>query len=347
MATKGYAAVAQQCADIIEDARKGVFKSVYLLMGEEPYYPDLVCKAIMEYALQEWERDFNETVFYGADADAEKVITAARRFPMMAERQVVVVKEAQAMKELEQLAIYCENPLPETVFVICLHGAKADKRRALYKNALKYGVVVESPLLKDYELPGWISSYYRSLSLDIDPEAASLLAEAAGTDLSRIAAETEKLLKNLPVGTKTVSAADIERNVGISREFSVFELTRQLSMKNAPAALRTTFFIGSAPRFVLAMSVGALFTHFQRILRYEALLEKDRHPSQEDKARVLGVSPFFFREYDAAVANYPMRKCMAVISLLAEYDYRSKGGDGGEATQGELLTELVTKILNI
>ena len=347
MAAKGYAALAQQCADIIEDARRGVFKSVYLLMGEEPYYPDLVCKAIMEYALQEWERDFNETVFYGADADAEKVITAARRFPMMAERQVVVVKEAQAMKELEQLALYCENPLPETVFIICLHGAKADKRRALYKNALKYGIVVESPLLRDYELPGWISEYYRSLSLEIDPEAAGLLAEAAGTDLSRIAAETEKLLKNLPVGTKSVSAADIERNVGISREFSVFELTRQLSMKNASKALRTAFFIGSAPRFMLAMSVGALFTHFQRILRYEALLGKDPHPSQEDKIRVLGVSPFFFREYDAAVANYPLRKCMAVISLLAEYDYRSKGGDGGEATQGELLTELVSKILNI
>ena len=347
MASKGYIAIAQQCNDIIEDARKGVFKNVYLLMGAEPFYPDLVCKAIMQYALNDWERDFNETVCYGADVDAEKVITAARRFPMMAERQLVVVKEAQAMKSIEDLAIYCNNPLPETVLVICLHAATVDKRRSLYKSVQKVGVVVESPLLKDYELPDWISSYYRSIHLDIDPEAAGLLAEAAGTDLSRIAAETEKLLKNLPEGTSVVTAADIERNVGISREFSVFELTRQLSMKDGPKALRTAYFIGSAPRFVMAMSLGALFTHFQRILRYEALLARDRNPSQQDKIAVLGVSPFFFREYDTAVRNYPLGKCMAVISLLTEYDYRSKGGEGGEASQGELLTELVSKIINI
>ena len=347
MAAKGYAALAQQCRDIIEDARKGVFKNVYLLMGDEPFYPDLVCKAIMENALNDWERDFNETVCYGADVDADKVITAARRFPMMAERQIVVVKEAQAMKTLEDLALYCNSPLPETVLVICLHRATVDKRRSLYKSVQKCGVVVESPLLRDFEIPGWISEYYRSLSLQIEPEAAALLAEAAGTDLGRIAAETEKLLKNLPEGTSVVTASDIERNVGISREFSVFELTRQLSFKDGAKALRTAYFIGNAPRYMLVMSLGALFTHFQRILRYEALLAKDGNPAQQDKIAVLGVSPFFIREYDAAVRNYPLAKCMAVISLLAEYDYKSKGGEGGEASQGELLTELVSKIINI
>ena len=251
------------------------------------------------------------------------------------------------MKSIETLALYCDNPLPETVLVICLHAASVDRRKSLYKSVQRCGVVVDSPLLRDYEIPEWIGSYYKSRNLSIEPEAASLLAEAAGTDLSRIAAETEKLLKNLPVGTANVTASDIERNVGISREFSVFELTRQLSLRDAPKALRTAHYIGSAPRFVMTMTLGALFTHFQRILRYEALLSRDRNPSAQEKSRALGVNPYFFREYDSAVSYYPLQKCLKVISLLTEYDYRGKGGDSGEATGADLLMELVTKILNL
>ena len=314
-------------------------------MGEEPYYPDLVCEAIIQHCLQDWEKDFNETICYGGEVDADTVITAARRFPMMADRQLVVVKEAQQMKTLEDLALYCQNPLDSTVLVILLHGASADKRRALYKSVLKTGVIVESNALRDYELPQWIQSYYEGRGLNIHPEAALLLAESAGTDLGKIAVETEKLLKNLPEGTRDIQVADVEKNVGVSRQFSVFELTRCLSYRENAKALKIAAHMGEAPRFALPMAVAPLFTHFYRILKYHALLEKGR-PAPADTARILGVNPYFLKEYDAAVRNYPLQCCRAVISLLCDYDYKGKGGDAGEATPAELLIELITKILN-
>ncbi len=347
MAKKGYIETARQCSALVEDARRGAFKSVYLLMGEEPYYPEMVCSAIMENVLQEWERDFNETVCYGPDTDPDTVITAARRFPMMAERQLVVVKEAQAMKGVEELAVYCEKPLDSTILVLLFRGASADKRRALYKSVLKNGVVVESLPLREYEITGWINGYYASRGIEIDPDAAALLGESAGTDLGTISVETEKLLKNLPQGVKKVTAQDIEKNVGISRQFSIFELTRELSSRNAAACVRIASRLGASPRFFLPPAVSALFMHFYRILKYEALLMQDANPSQEAKASVLGVSPYFFREYEMAVRNYPLPRCISAISLLSEYDFKGKGGDAGEATPSDLLVELVVKLLNI
>ena len=316
-------------------------------MGEEPYYPDLVCNAIVDNCLQDWEKDFNETICYGADVDADAVATAAMRYPMMADRQLVVVREAQAMKDIEALEPYCSRPLESTVLVLCMHGASLDKRKALYKTILKKGVVVDSPALRDYEVPRWIPEYYAGRGLQIDPEAAALLAEFAGTDLSRIAVETDKMVKNLPEGVTTVTVKDVETNVGISREFSIFELTRQLSYRNAAAALRTAAFIGAGAKFALPMATSALFTHFNRILRYEAVLQKNPNPPQDLKIKALGVAPFFFKEYDAAVRNYPLPKCMTAVSLLNEYDFKGKGGDAGEATPAELLMELTTKLLNV
>ena len=316
-------------------------------MGEEPYYPDLVCNAIIENCLQEWEKDFNETICYGADVDADKVTTAALRFPMMAERQLVVVKEAQVMKDIEQLEPYCKNPLDSTVLVLCLHGASLDKRKSLYKTILKTGVVLESLALRDYEVPRWIPDYYAGRGLEIEPEAAALLAEFAGTDLARIVVETDKMVKNLPEGAKRITVKDVETNVGISREFSAFELTKQLSYRNAPAALRTAAYIGQGAKFALPQATAALFTHFSRILKYEALLQKNPQPPQEQKIKALSVAPYFFAEYDAAVRNYPLPRCMSAISLLNEYDFKAKGGDAGEATPAELLLELTTKLLNV
>ncbi len=346
MAQKSYIETDRQVRGIIEDAKAGVFKPVYLLMGEEPYYPDLVCSAILEHCLQDWEKDFNETVCYGADVDADTVITAARRFPMMAERQLVVVKEAQAMKTLEDLSIYCQEPLDSTVLVILMHGASADKRRALYKSVLKTGTIVESLPLRDYEVAQWIESYYQGRGLRIDPDAARLLSESAGTNLGKIAVETEKLLKNLPEGTVQIHVEDIEKNVGLSRQFSIFELTKCLSYRDAAGAVKVAVHIGSAPKFFLPVAVSALYTHFNRILKYEALLLKGPADNAA-KARVLGVNPFFFKEYDAAVRSYPLQRCSRVMGLLAEYDFKGKGGETGEADAGALLLELVTKILNI
>ena len=344
---KGFAEIDSLCREIVSDARQGVFKPVYLLMGDEPYYVDMVCDAILEHCLDESEKDFNQTVCYGADVDADAVITAARRYPMFAERQLVVVKEAQMMKTLEELAVYCQKPLESTVLVISMHGSSADKRKSLYKTVSKMGVVVDSQALRDYEMPKWISMFYQSKGLRIAPDAAALLAEHAGTDLNKIAIETEKMMKNLPEGTVEVSASDIEKNVGISRQFSIFELTKELSLKNAPKALRIASYIGSSAKFAMPAAVSALYTHFYRILKYGALLMKNPRPANDQKAKILAVNPYFFSEYDTAVRNYPLKKCMAVIALLKEYDYKGKGGDVGEATAAELMVELTAKILNI
>ena len=344
---KGFVETDTLCRQIVQDVRNGVFSPVYLLMGDEPYYVDMVCDAVLEHCLDESERDFNQTVCYGADVDADAVITTARRYPMFAERQLVVVKEAQMMKSLEELAIYCQNPLDSTVLVIAMHGASADKRKSLYKTVSKMGVVVDSQTLRDFEMPKWISMFYRTKGLNIAPDAAALLAEHAGTDMNKIAIETEKMLKNLPEGVTEVSAADIEKNVGISRQFSIFELTKELSMKNSAKALRIAAYLGSSAKFAMPMAVSALFTHFYRILKYGALLMKTNRPTGEQKSKVLGVNPYFFSEYDTAVRNYPLPKCMTVISLLKEYDYKGKGGESGEATPAELMVELTARILNV
>ena len=344
---KGYKQTDSQCRELVQEASNGIFKPVYLLMGEEPFYVDMVCNAVIKYALEDDERDFNELICYGADVDADTVISNARRYPMFAQRQLVVIKEAQMMDSLEELALYCENPLDSTVLVIAMHGAKADKRRALYKSVSKIGVVVESEALRDYEVSDWIVSYYDSIGLSIHPAASSILAEHAGADLNKIAVETQKMLKNLPEGQTNISVEDIEKNVGISRQFSIFELTKELSAKNAQKSIRIAQGIGSAAKFFMPPAIGALYTHFYRILKYEALLMSNPNPPQALKIKVLGVNPYFIREYDLAVRNYPMKKCMAVISLLKEYDYKGKGGDVGEATPSELMVELITRILNV
>lgn len=335
-----------QCRQIINDVKNGNFVPVYLLMGTEPYYPDLVCDEIIKYALTDSERDFNQTVFYGLDTDAGTVASECRSYPVMAERRLVVLKEAQSMKTLEDLATYASDPMESTVLVILMHGASADKRRALYKNVQKKGVVLVSDALRDYEMPQWITSFYKSRGLDIEPAAAALLAEYAGTDMSRIMLETEKMQKNLPEGTVRVNAADIEKNVGISRQFSIFELTKALSYMKAEKALKIAAYIGNGPKFMLLLATAPLYTHFYRILKYEAALLKNPVMSKADRAKLLGVNPYFMEEYDVAARNYPIRRCMKVISLLEEYDFKGKGGGSGEASQGDLLIELVSKILN-
>ena len=344
---KGFQDTDSLCRQIVKEAREGIFKPVYLLMGDEPYYVDMVCDAILEHCLDESEKDFNQTVCYGADVTADAVITAARRYPMFADRQLVVLKEAQMMKDLDDLAIYCQNPLESTVLVIAMHGASADKRKSLYKTVSKMGVVVDSPVLKDYEVARWIGMYYQSQGLSIAPDAAALLAEYAGTDLGKIAIETTKMLKNLPEGTTGITASDIEKNIGISRQFSIFELTKELSFKNSAKALRIAAYIGSAAKFAMPMAVSALYIHFYRILKYGALLMSNPGAGNDQKVKVLGVNPYFISEYDTAVRNYPVKKAMAAVALLKEYDYKGKGGDVGEATGAQLMVELTAKLLTL
>ena len=336
------------CGQLIEDARKGVFKPVYLLMGDEPYYPDLVCSAIIDNCVEESFKDFNEYVFYGADTDADTVVSAARQYPMMSDRILVVVKEAQLMKDIEPLQYYCQQPLDSTVLVVLMHKGRADSRKAFYKSVQKCGgAIVDSPSLKDYAIADWIVKYFRSRSLTITPDAAALMGESTGTELGTIVVETDKLVKNLPEGVDMVTVQDIEKNVGISKQFSVFELNRELAARNAAKAVRIATYVGSAARFAMPMAVSVIFSQFYKVLRYGALLQRNPRPSAEEKAQVLsGVNPYFYRDYDVAVRNYPLPRCMKVISILSEYDYKGKGGDGGDMDAGTLLVEMVTKILN-
>ena len=341
-----YVDTAALCEKIIREAGAGVFSPVYLLMGEEPYYPDKACEAIIDAALAPEERDFNQTIFYGLDTDAGTVASEARCYPMMAERRLVVVKEAQSMKTLEDLATYCEDPLDSTVLVILMRGAKADKRKALYKNVSKVGIVLESQPLRDYEMGRWISDYYASRGLQIDPDAAALLAESAGTDLGKIALETDKMLKNLPEGATKVTAEDVENNIGISRQFNIFELTKALSARNAQSALYIAARLGSEAKFALPMATAAIFGHFYRLLTLEARMAK-APVSPQEKAAILGVNPYFLREYDVALANYPLPRLMRVLAAIEEYDYKGKGGAGQDTDDKELLLELTSKILAV
>ena len=343
---------AAQCRQICEDAAKGIFAPVYLLMGEEPYYPDKACDAIMTHALQDDERDFNQAVYYGPDVtNIDEVFTAVCTYPFMSARRLVVLKEAQNMamadSKLDQLAKYCLDPSEGTVLVVLMRGKSADRRRSFYKAVSKKGVVLESPAVRDYQIAGWISEYYRERGLSISPDAAALLGEYAGTDLELIAAETDKMLRNLGEGCRSVTASDVERNVGINRQFNIFELTKALSKGDVSQSLRIAYHLGNSARFALPAATGPLFTHFYRILRYGLLFEGGAWPSPEEKAKALaGVNPYFYKEYDTARGNYPVRRCLAVLGYIEEYDYKGKGGDGEATSQADLLIELVTKILN-
>ena len=345
---------AARFAAIKADIEAGNIKPFYLLFGKEHYYIDELCAAIMAKALPEAERDFGQSVFFGADVTAAQVVGTARQFPMMVSRQVVVVKEAQMMSRIEDIGVYFEGMMPTTVLVICYktpndptkNSKNIDKRKSFYKNACKAGEVFESEQLPDYKMPQWIEGCFRSRGLQIAPDAAALLAEYAGVDIAKIVLEVDKLLKLLPEGSRSVTAADIEKNVGMSRDYSVFELTKALSLRDAAKAYRIVSYFGQNDRrFPIQMTMAALASHFLKIHRYNALLAAG--VSRQDILRQLGINPYFGAEYDTAVRHYPLKKCMKAISILKEYDVRAKSGARGAATDGELLSELVSKIVTL
>jgi len=346
MAKLSYLETAATCSRIIGQAKAGTFSPVYLLMGEEPYYTEKALQAIVDNCIPEDLRDFNQSILYAMDTDANSVASEARLYPMMAERRLVVLKDAQMLRSLDDLALYCQDPMETTVLVLLFRGASLDKRKGLYKTIAKCGVVLESAPVKDYEMSEWISSYYKERGLSIDPEAAALFAEFAGADLSKIALETDKMLKNLPPGTASISSKDIESNIGISKSYSIFELTKELSYRNRPKALRIAAHISQTAKFALPAATAAMFIHFYRILRYGLLLQKNPRASFGERASIIGSNTYFHKEYDAAVSAYPPQRAMKAISYLEEYDRKGKSTEGGEASASELFMELVVKLLN-
>ena len=329
----------------------GKYAPVYLLMGEEGYFIDRVCDRIADTALSEAERAFGQIVVYGKDTDEGTIINYARQMPMLGRWQVVLVKEAQALRKPEQLSLYTAAMSPSTILVICYKGKTLDKRTQLYKHIAQKGEVLESVRPRDYEITAWLGDFIRSRGCTIDTKALGMLTDHLGTDIAKISNELDKLLTYLPEGTTRTTAQDIENNIGISKDFNNFELTRAISEKNmSRAMLIADHFCHNPKDNPLTVTISALFTHFQRIFiinykRWEAKHKNTQMPSDAELSALLKLpNPFFLTEYKQAASLYPNRKVFNILGLLREYDMRSKGIGGDSSDDGELLRELLLKI---
>lgn len=322
------------------------FRPLYILSGEEPFYTEKLCNLIIENALEPDERDFNYSLFYGADTDVSQIILTCERYPMMAQRTLVVVKEAQSLKKIEELEKYLDHLSESTVLVLLLNGKQLDARTRFYKKAGSVGVIFDSPKISEDQMPGWITSYFRTIGLQIDPDASLLLAEYAGNDLRKISLEAEKLTRSLPVDGKVVTTEVVERNVGISKEFSINAFTKAIATMNRVEAFRIAYYFGESPKmYPLPKTLGFLFYFFSKVEMIRAEMAFSRC-DVESAARKRGFSSFFYADIRRCASVYDLRRVMRVIAYIRECDLKSKSNLGGMADEGELLTDLLGKIFN-
>lgn len=328
---------------LIADLKKRSFKPIYFLYGEEPYYIDLVTDFICSNVLTEAEQSFNQSILYGKDSDVAQVINAAKRFPMMASHQVIVLKEAQELKDFEKLIHYVEHPLASTLLVINYKYKKPDNRKKVFKALNKNGVSFESKKLYDNKVPGWITDYASKRKYKIEPKAAALMGEFLGSDLSRIANEIDKLIIAIGKGSTTITPDDVEKNIGISKDFNQFELQNALGKRDVLRANRIIrHFAANERKYPLPMTTGFLYSYFSKLL----LIHYAKDRSEGGVASLLKVHPFFAKDYLAAARRYKAGSLVNIISLLRTYDMRSKGFEGNTIPDGELMKELVFKILH-
>ncbi|MDD7887659.1 DNA polymerase III subunit delta [Flavivirga sp. 57AJ16] len=328
---------------LVTDIKNKKLKPIYFLMGEEPYYIDKISDFIESTVLTEEERGFNQMVLYGRDVTIEDIVGHAKRYPMMAEHQVVIVKEAQDLsRTIEKLASYAENPQPTTVLVVNYKYKKIDKRKLLYKTLKKTGIVYESKKLYENQVADWIRRVLSSKNYTISPKAAQMLVEFLGTDLSKINNELEKLQIILPKGTQ-ISPEHIEENIGISKDYNNFELRKAIGERNTIKAFRIINYFAENPKDnPMVVTVSLLFNFFSQLLHFHGLNDK----SPRNVASALKINPYFVNEYIAAARHYPMRKVSTVVSTLREFDVKSKGVGANMVTQGDLLKELLVRILS-
>jgi DNA polymerase-3 subunit delta len=328
---------------IINDIKAGNIKPIYFLMGEEPYYIDKLSEYIEHNILQEHERDFNQTVLYGRDVTIEDVVSNAKRYPMMADRQVVIVKEAQDLiKTIDKLESYAENPQPTTVLVICYKYKTLDKRKKITKILAQKGVVYESKKLYENQVGEWLKRVLQGKRLNIEPKASAMLVDFLGTDLSKIANELDKLAIILPQGS-TITPAVIEENIGFSKDFNVFEFRKAIGERNQLKSYKIADHFAQNPKDnPMVVTTSLVFSFFIQLLKYHGL--KDRNP--KTVAPILGVSPFFLKDYDVALRNYPMKKVSQIVASLRDIDVKSKGVGANALPQSDLLKEMLVKIFN-
>jgi DNA polymerase-3 subunit delta len=330
--------------EIISDLKKRIFKPVYFLAGEEPYYIDLITDHIEKNVLPDAEKSFNQIIYYGEDTTVPSIIESARRFPMMASHQVVIVKEAQSLKKIDDLLVYVEKPQPSTILVINYKYKVIDKRTKLFKALDNHAVYFESARLRDYQVPAWIERYLMTQGIKTDPNASALLTEYLGSDLHKIVNELNKLIITLPAGKPVITTSLIEKNIGISKEYNNFELQKAVGEKNILKANMIVHHFANNPKDnPVTLSIASLFSYFSKLLTYHYLTDK----SKNNAAAVLKVNPYFVKDYEISASKYNVSKTVQIISLLRTYDMKSKGFGDLSTEPGDLLKELIFKILHI
>ena len=330
--------------EIARDLKNRIYKPVYYLMGEESYYIDRISEYIAQTVLNENEKEFNQTILYGADTDIATIINAAKRYPMMSQYQVVIVKEAQGVKNIDELSYYLQKPLESTILVLCHKHGVLDRRKKLAAEIEKVGVLFESKKIKDAQLTGFITSYLKRKSIEIEPKASEMMAEFVGTDLSRMAGELEKLIITLPKGQKRITPEQIEQNIGISKDYNNYELRNALIIKDVFKANQIIKYFEENPKTnPLQMTLSVLFNFFSNLMLAYYAPEK----SEQGIAAQLGLkSPWQSKDYLAAMRRYSGVKVMQIIGEIRYCDAKSKGVGNSSLGDGELLRELVYKILH-
>ncbi len=328
--------------EVFRNLKNKKYHPVYLLMGEEPFYIDVISKYIEDTVLSEEEKEFNFSVLYGRETDVTSIVSTAKRFPMLSEYQVVIVKEAQNIKDLEKLESYVKAPLESTLLVICYKYKSFDKRKTFVKSIMQKGVVMESKKVYDSKMPGWILDYLKRHGYKIDPRSAQLLADHLGNDLSKVVNELKKLFISLPKGS-SITTDIIEKNIGISKDYNIFELQDALATKNRLKAFQIVKYFSDNPKSnPLVVTLSVLNSFFTKILAYHSISNK----SQSNVASKLGMPSFLVQGIQKAAQNYRLEKLYAIFALLREYDVRSKGVNNQSTSHGDLLKELVYKIMN-
>jgi DNA polymerase III subunit delta len=330
--------------EIIASLNQKKYAPIYFLMGDEPYFADRICDFVESRVLLDSEKPFNQTILYGKDVDAAQVTNAARRYPMMSEYQVVIVREAQNIKNIDDLVYYASNPLKTTILVLNYKYKKLDKRKKLYKEVEKNGVLFESKKLYEDKIPAWITKYLKEKGYDIQPTAALLLTDFLGSDLQKIVLELDKLMIIVSDHKKLITPNHIEENIGISKEFNNIELQKALVQKDALKVFRIVdYFDHNEKNNPFSVTIASLYFFFSKVLMYSLLQDK----SKQAVAEQLQISPFFISDYQHAARVYPPAKTVPIISYLREYDLKSKGAGNLSASSGDLLRELAYRILNV
>ncbi len=324
---------------IANDIKAGKLKPLYLLTGEEPYYIDFMANYIEKNVLSEDEKAFNQMVLYGQDVTVEDIVSHAKRYPMMASYQVIIVKEAQELaRTIENLTAYCEQPQPTTILVICYKYKKIDKRKKLYKTIKANGVVLDEKKLYENKVGDWITKMLASKGYKISPKASLMLVEFLGNDLSKISKELEKLTQILKP-EQQITPELIEENIGISKDYNNFELQKALGSKDIKKAFRIINYFSENPKDnPIQMTVALLYSFFTKVLKYHAL------PNKGNAASSLGVSSFFISDYQQAARNYPMKKVSAIVAAIRLTDMKSKGVGAANVSHGDLLKELLVEV---